>query len=121
MKRKRDFIYVGGGGGRKREHVMVAERALGRALPSGAVVHHLDENPQNNNPSNLVICPDAAYHRLLHRRARALAECGNADWLWCQRCKTFGSPQEMAVYGRKAVHPACAAAHTFNRRKEETK
>lgn len=121
MQRRKNFDYIGGGGrGRKREHVVIAERALGKPLPAGAIVHHLDEDPRNNDPTNLVICPDAAYHRLLHKRAKALAACGNANWLWCQRCKTFGPPEAMAVYGRKAVHPACAAAHTYSRRKEKT-
>lgn len=60
-------------------HVAVAERALGRRLPAGAVVHHVDENPLNNLTSNLVICQDAAYHKLLHYRARIVAAGGNPN------------------------------------------
>ena len=55
------------------EHVFLAEKALGRSLPSKAVVHHMNNNPADNHtPFNLVICPDQAYHFLLHKRARKL-------------------------------------------------
>lgn len=56
----------------KMEHVILAEKALGKSLPKKAVVHHMNENPiDNHTPFNLVICPDQAYHFLLHRRMRA--------------------------------------------------
>ena len=58
-------------GRRTYEHILVAERALGRRLPKGAVVHHVNENRSDNAPTNLVICPNEAYHRLLHRRMKA--------------------------------------------------
>ena len=115
---RRQFVYVGGGGSRGREHRRIAERALGKPLPPGAVVHHWDENGTNNEPSNLVICPNEAYHKLLHRRMRALKACGHADWRKCQRCMTFAPPETMAIYGRKAVHPACAAAYTETMRQK---
>jgi len=54
------------------EHILVAEKALGKPLPPGAEVHHLDENRRNNKPNNLVICPSRAYHKLLHMRMRQL-------------------------------------------------
>lgn len=54
------------------EHIHIAERALGKQLPLGAIVHHIDENPSNNTPTNLLICPDQAYHMLLHKRMRDL-------------------------------------------------
>lgn len=40
--------------GRSYLHIQIAERAIGRKLPHGAVVHHVDLNPANNNNSNLV-------------------------------------------------------------------
>lgn len=61
------------GGKFKYEHIMLAEKALGKPLPKGAVVHHFNEKKSDNHtPFNLIICPDQAYHLLLHRRAKEL-------------------------------------------------
>lgn len=59
----------------KFEHVIMAEKALGKPLPEGALVHHVDQDGTNNNtksPWNLIVCPDQKYHLMLHARARAL-------------------------------------------------
>ena len=61
------------------EHYLIAERALGRELPDGAEVHHVDENTRNNSGSNLVICQGAAYHKLLHVRTRIVKAGGNPN------------------------------------------
>lgn len=55
-----------------REHILVAERALGKALPDGAVVHHVNGDKADNRPANLVICEDQAYHLLIEERTRAI-------------------------------------------------
>lgn len=56
------------------EHVVKAEKALGKPLPAGAVVHHMNNNVlDNDTPFNLVICPDQSYHMLLHRRMKEYA------------------------------------------------
>lgn len=61
-------------GVRRYEHVLVAEKALGRPLknfgrghPATEVVHHIDGNKQNNAPTNLLICTHQ-YHTELHHR-----------------------------------------------------
>lgn len=54
------------------QHTLVVEKALGKSLPDGAVVHHIDGNGLNNKNSNLVICQDRAYHNLLHARQRRI-------------------------------------------------
>jgi hypothetical protein len=56
------------------EHFLVAEKALGRFLKHPEEVHHVDGNPANNTPSNLVVCPNRAYHMLLHRRQRLILQ-----------------------------------------------
>ena len=55
------------------EHILKAEKALGKRLPKGAHVHHVNNvGWDNNRPWNLVVCPDDAYHKLLHDRSREL-------------------------------------------------
>lgn len=59
--------------GRVYEHIELAEKALGRKLPPKAVVYHLNNKPSDNFTAlNLIICPDQAYHMLLHKRGRDL-------------------------------------------------
>ena len=60
-------------GGQVLEHIVIAERALGKPLPARAEVHHVNGDRADNRTSNLVICQDRAYHMLLHARARARA------------------------------------------------
>jgi hypothetical protein len=86
-------------------HVLVAERALGKTIPKGACVHHVNEIKGDNSPSNLVICPNEAYHRLLHRRAKALDACGHADWKMCPYCGEYSHLELMTSRG---AHPSCA-------------
>lgn len=70
------------------EHVAVAEAALGRALPSGVVVHHVNETKDDNSGINLVICEDRKYHKLLHVRLKIVQRGGdpNTEKI-CSRCQ----------------------------------
>lgn len=87
-------------GERRLEHIRVAERVLGRPLPGDAVVHHHNENRQDNRPKNLVICPNGNYHKLLHRRMRALAACGYAHWRKYWICKCYDDPDRLVIRRR---------------------
>lgn len=67
------YRILGHKGKRIYEHRRLAEKALGRALPKGAVVHHMNGNGDDNfAPFNLVVCPNQAYHMLLHKRMKLL-------------------------------------------------
>lgn len=96
------------------EHIVLAEKALGKKLPPGSRVHHFDED-KSNNKSNLVLCQDEAYHRLLHKRMRALRESGDPNHLKCPYCKKYDAAELLTINksGGYAFHPSC---HNQDRR-----
>jgi hypothetical protein len=51
-------------------HRWVAEQTLGRYLRPGEVVHHIDGNPRDNDPENLLVFPNEAEHQRHHGRLR---------------------------------------------------
>lgn len=68
----------------QRIHILLAEQALGRSLPDGAEVHHLDGERGNNEKGNLVICQNRSYHKLLHSRKDVLDRGSNPNThKWC--------------------------------------
>lgn len=104
---------VGTGDNRKTEvHRVIAARALGKPLPPGAQVHHVDEDPFNNTPSNLVICQDLGYHRLLHVRTRIVMAGGNPNTdgycSGCQQAKSLSCfPVSSRPLGRSSRCAEC--------------
>ena len=106
---KAGYVDVRENGRRTYQHIVVAEKALGRPLPDGAVVHHANENKKDNRPDNLVICPSEAYHQLLHRRMKAIAVCGNPDWRKCWVCQKYDEPSALKFRknGKQCAHLAC--------------
>lgn len=95
----------------QREARRIAEAVLGKPLPPGAEVHHVDEDPFNNKSSNLVICEDRAYHWLLHQRMRALKACGHVNWRPCSICGKYDDPVNLIIkrfrLGTTIRHQAC--------------
>jgi hypothetical protein len=82
-------------------HILMAEKALGRYLKPGEVVHHIDGNKLNNVNSNLVICPSESYHQLLHMNQEALDACGDANRRKCKICKKWDHIANLAAIHRK--------------------
>lgn len=79
-------------------HAVIAERVLGKRLPAGAQVHHVDEDKTNNAHTNLVICQDRAYHALLHVRARVVRAGGDPNTqAICSRCERVKMATEFSV------------------------
>ncbi len=102
----------------KAVHIRLAEKALGRLLPSGVVVHHANEDRLDNRPENLVICTQW-YHRLLHTRINACKACGNPNWRKCKFCKKYDDPQNMRIvetpYKTVSEHRECHNEYQLRR------
>jgi len=91
-------------------HRLLAEKALGKMLPEKVQIHHYDK-------IQIVICQDDAYHKLLHRRTRALRACGHADWRKCWVCQQYSPPGEMIIKEKKAAyHRICKNKYQEDKR-----
>lgn len=60
------WVIADGKGGRQYEHILKAEKVLGRKLRRGEVVHHINGDKLDNRNTNLLICT-TAYHTALHQ------------------------------------------------------
>lgn len=88
------------------EHIVIAEKAYGGSLPLGVEVHHVNESKADNANTNLVICQNHAYHALLHYRAKALRETGNANLKQCRVCKVW-SDHSIEKIDKVLAHRSC--------------
>ena len=61
-------------------HRRVAEQLMGRKLSADEHVHHVDVNPQNNHPSNLLVMAAVA-HRRLHSAMAKIDNLDQREWL----------------------------------------
>lgn len=52
----------------RRQSYEVTAICLGSPLPQGWVIHHIDENSENNDPSNLMVFPSQGHHAKFHQR-----------------------------------------------------
>lgn len=87
-------------------HRALAEKALGRKLTTNEVVHHINEDPMDNRPENLLVCT-RSYHRLLHVRMQAYEICGNPTYRKCLYCGTYDDPTNMTLVRSSYRHKAC--------------
>jgi hypothetical protein len=89
------FGIMGNPGATVPEHRLIATIMLGRRLESWEQVHHIDHNPKNNCPDNLVVVSSSEHGKLHKGRKVAPKKVvppvhfnGNAEWvkLRCPEC-----------------------------------
>src|SRR5262245_9415323 len=51
----------------------IAATKIGRPLQEGETVHHINCDPTDNHPNNLLVLPSRTKHQLLHREIERLA------------------------------------------------
>jgi len=85
------------------EYILTAEKALGKPLPVGAVIHHTDGHKGKIDPDGIVICQDQSYHALIESRLRALRSCGHVSWRKCCFCHEWDDPIKLLI--RKNYRP----------------
>ncbi len=95
--------------GQVSEHVIVMENYLGRPLPKGTVVHHINRIRSDNRVENLLLLRNEDDHRALHRAMRS----GNTDVVrafedWSREFManlTAGLPEKECFSGSLAITP----------------
>lgn len=83
-----EIIGANGSGKHRREHIMIAEAAIGHVLTRAAMVHHVNEIRTDNRHANLVVLASQSEHMEIHRKMRVRA-AGGDPWLdrICCFCK----------------------------------
>lgn len=103
-------------------HTIVVEKNLGKQLPEGALVHHINYNKSDNRIHNLLICKNSFHHGEIHRQTDAFKACGNASWLRCVHCKKYDSPK--TIYTDNAsryYHKNCSSKYARELRRRRNK
>lgn len=59
--------------GRVFEHILIAEKKLGRFINKSEPIHHIDFNPLNNDPGNLYVCKNNKDHAKIHHSLEEVA------------------------------------------------
>lgn len=105
-----------------RDSRWIARAALGRSLPAGSIVHHVNSNNQDNRPQNLVLLQDVREHTELHRKMRVRA-AGGDPWMdrWCGTCQ---STLPISAFGKCRFRGTlffagmCRSCHRQRRRRQ---
>ena len=100
-------------------HRAQVERILGRELPPEVVIHHWDNDGENNTNSNLLVCPNESYHKIVHRRMNALEATGDANALKCTFCKQWDNPANIKVTKACSYHKSCLNLYAAERYKRQ--
>jgi len=69
-KKLNGYVFVKVGTTLIPEHRLVAEEHLKRLLESNEVIHHIDQDRTNNNPSNLMLFENQKAHQKFHLKLK---------------------------------------------------
>lgn len=81
------------------EHVVAMAIMIGRSVPKGMVVHHMDGDKRNNAPSNLMLCTQRDHTRM-HVMMRAVERCGDGWKRPCRFCGEYSMISDMVKHGK---------------------
>jgi len=98
------------------EHRMIIEDVLGKPLKKEWRTHHVDEDKTNNDHSNIVLCENHSYHRMLHRRMKALRATGNPNMVRCSLC---GEWKEQKLISGNRISGWCKKCHNASQKRGE--
>ena len=85
-------------------HIIIVEEVLGKSLIIPHCVHHINGKKSDNSHSNLIICEDDAYHKILHKRQRSIKVTGSPHYHHCWDCNTWKHKDFFGV-----SHKRCSA------------
>lgn len=95
------------------EHIVIAEKKLGRSLEPGEVVHHIDHNKTNNSPDNLMVFETSGQHimyhygGIAHQKENGAWTCEMSDhYETCKYCGKFFKLSKY-VYAKKRENRYC--------------
>jgi hypothetical protein len=91
---KYGYVLVESEGTKRKEHIVLAEAALGRKLTSTERVHHIDMNRRNNKLDNLHVFPSQKEHNQAHLSLR------NAAKEWCKHEGLWPEHPGQKAWGR---------------------
>lgn len=96
--------------------LIVAEKALGRPIPTSVEVHHANLIKSDDSNSNLVICQDRSYHAFIHARTRIFLAGGNPNTdKICSTCKKV-LPKDNFGFDRNNLRFDCKRCHSASER-----
>lgn len=101
----------------RRQAYEVAAICLGQPLPQGWIVHHVDENPKNNEPSNLLLFRNQSAHCCYHQRLLEIQAIDpQAD---ATLVALANGAEALPIPPRPIVLPPCTDAPVPSRRKQK--